>query len=128
MNANHPAPSASASSTGRRTFLGQATVAAAGLAALTGSAAATEQGAKPAPLLPTIRLGPHAVTRLIVGGNPVYGHAHFNKLLSQHQTSWHTPQRVVALLKRCQEAGINTWQNSYDRRPLDDLERFREAG
>src|SRR5262249_39926621 len=32
------------------------------------------------------------------------------------------------LLKRCEQAGVNTWQNSYAERTLDDLERFRSAG
>ncbi|HEY7159522.1 MAG TPA: hypothetical protein VH575_36585, partial [Gemmataceae bacterium] len=87
----------------RRTFLKQAAVAASSVAALTPAAPAA-----PAALLPTIKLGPHTVTRLIIGGNPVYGYSHFNKLLSQHMTAWHTPERVVELLKRCEEAGINT--------------------
>ncbi len=78
--------------------------------------------------LPTIKLGPHDVTRLIIGGNPIYGYSHFNKLLSQHQTAWHTPERVVQLLQHCAKAGINTWQNSYAERTLQDLERFRAAG
>jgi hypothetical protein len=111
----------------RRDLLKGAT--SAGLAAALGPVAgAAAHGPPRAGLLPTVKLGPHAVTRLIVGGNPVYGHAHFNKLLSQHQTDWHTPERVVALLKRCEEAGINTWQNSYADRTLQDLDRFREAG
>jgi hypothetical protein len=75
-----------------------------------------------------VTLGQHRVTRLIVGGNPVYGHSHFNKLLSQHMTDWHTPERVVALLQRCEQVGINTWQNSYAERTLQDLDRFRSAG
>jgi hypothetical protein len=78
--------------------------------------------------LPTVKLGPHVVTRLIIGGNPIYGHSHFNKLYSQHLSSWHTPDRVLALLKRCKEVGINTWQNSYAERTLQDLDRYREAG
>jgi hypothetical protein len=80
------------------------------------------------PLLPTIKLGPHAVTRLIIGGNPIYGYSHFNKLLSQHMTAWHTPERVQALLRRCDQAGLNTWQNSYAERTLQDLDRYRAAG
>jgi hypothetical protein len=44
-------------------------------------AAATETPAaepeRPTPL-PTVKLGPHAVTRLILGGNPIYGYCHFN--------------------------------------------------
>jgi hypothetical protein len=114
----------STSSSGRRTFLRQAATAASGLAALAQPAAAAES----APLLPTVKLGPHAVTRLIIGGNPVYGYSHFNKLFSQHMTAWHTPERVEALLKRCEEAGINTWQNSYAERTLEDVERCRAAG
>lgn len=113
-------------SASRRDFMQQAAGLAAASATLTPGAVADD--AKSDPLLPTIKLGPHVVTRLIVGGNPVYGHAHFNKLLSQHQTTWHTPERVVELLKRCERAGINTWQNSYDVRTLSDLERFRAAG
>src|SRR5262249_40061312 len=66
--------------------------------------------------------------RLIIGGNPIYGYAHFNKLLGQHMTDWHTPERVVALLKRCEQAGLNTRQNSYAQRTPEDLDRFREAG
>jgi hypothetical protein len=116
-------PSAEPSAT-RRDFLHQA----AGLA--TGGAVAAVAGAEPSasPLLPTIQLGPHAVTRLILGGNPVYGYSHFNKLFSEHQKAWHTPTRVVELLQRCEKAGINTWQNSYAERTLQDLDRVREAG
>lgn len=109
----------------RRDFLQQAAVAA-GLGALAPAAEAADPPADP--LLPTIKLGPHAVTRLIIGGNPIYGYSHFNKLLSQHQTAWHTPERVVELLKRCERAGINTWQNSYAERSLADLDRYRAAG
>jgi hypothetical protein len=110
-------------SLGRRTFLKQAAVAASSTAAFAPAAAADAVAT-----LPTIKLGPHSVTRLIIGGNPIYGYSHFNKLLSQHMTIWHTPERVAELLKRCEEAGINTWQNSYAERTLQDLERYRAAG
>jgi hypothetical protein len=110
----------------RRDFLHQATGLAASLGAATAAAGAADEKADP--LLPTVKLGPHAVTRLIVGGNPVYGYSHFNRLLSKHMTDWHTPERVVELLKRCERAGINTWQNSYAERTLSDLDRYREAG
>jgi hypothetical protein len=108
----------------RRRFLQHA----AGLAA--GAALAPEPAAAQpaAALLPTIALGPHQVTRLIVGGNPVYGHSHFNKLFSRHMTDWHTPERVLSLLQRCEQVGINAWQNSYADRTLEDLDRYRSAG
>lgn len=85
-------------------------------------------GQNPATELPTVALGPHKITRLIVGGNPVYGHSHFNRLYSQHLTDYHTPERVVELLRACEAAGINTWQNSYADRTLEDVERARREG
>jgi hypothetical protein len=109
----------------RRDFLQQATALAIGMTALTEASAADTPAA---PLLPTIKLGPHAVTRLIIGGNPIYGYSHFNKLFSQHMTAWHTPERVQDLLRRCEQAGLNTFQNSYAERTLQDLDRYRAAG
>jgi hypothetical protein len=111
----------------RRDFFQQAAGLAAGAAVLAPAVAADPKPA-PQPTLPTIKLGPHAVTRLILGGNPVYGYSHFNRLLSQHMTDWHTPERVQQLLQRAEQTGINTWQNSYAERTLQDLDRYREAG
>ena len=121
------ASSPAAAAASRREFLQQATGLAAGAAAL----APTPMPAQPpagGQALPTVRLGRHDVTRLILGGNPIYGHSHFNRLFSQHLTAWHTPERVRELLRRCEQAGINTWQNSYDERTLQDLGRYRRAG
>jgi len=78
--------------------------------------------------LPTIDLGKHKVTRLILGGNPIYGFSHFNRLLSQYQTAWHTPERVLDLLRHAEKSGINAWQNSYAERTLADLDRYRAQG
>src|SRR5262249_5504073 len=92
-----------ANSSNRRDFLQQTAGAAAGLALVPGSGETAQQNSQP--VLPTIRLGTHQVTRLIIGGNPIYGYSHFNRLLGQHQTAWHTPERVVELLRRCEQAG-----------------------
>jgi hypothetical protein len=115
------------SATSRRDFLQQAVGVAAALG-VTAAAGGTDPPARAEPLLPTVKLGPHTVTRLIIGGNPIYGYSHFNRILSQSMTDWHTPERVVALLQRCEQAGINTWQNSYAERTLQDLDRYRDAG
>jgi hypothetical protein len=113
--------------TSRRQFLQQTVGLATGAAALSQLSAA-RAAATAAPLLPTVKLGRHEVTRLIIGGNPIYGYSHFNKILSQYMTAWHTPERVVELLKHCEANGINTWQNSYAERTLSDLDRYRETG
>src|SRR5690242_15463876 len=85
--------------TTRRHFLQQAAGLAAGAAVFSGISTQGEEtpvdGTK---LLPTVKLGEHAVSRLIIGGNPIYGYSHFNRILSQYQTQWHTPERVIELL------------------------------
>jgi hypothetical protein len=108
-------------STTRRTFLAASAIGA--LAPAARAADATQSNP-----LPTVKLGPHTITRMIVGGNPVYGHSHFNKLYSQHMIDWHTPERVMDLLRRCEQAGLNCFQNSYDTRTLADVDRYRAAG
>src|SRR5262245_62813987 len=119
---------ASSSTPSRRDFLHQAAGIATGIATITTSIHAADQPVSTTSLLPTIQLGPHRVTRLIIGGNPVYGYSHFNKHFDRHMTSWHTPERVMELLRRCEECGLNTFQNSYSERTLADLERYRSAG
>jgi hypothetical protein len=89
-------------------------------------AAEKEEGT--APLLPSIRLGPHELSRLILGGNPIYGHSHFNSLYSRHLIDYHTPERVVDLVRAAAASGITAWQNSYAPRTLEDVERCRDAG
>jgi hypothetical protein len=113
----------------RRGFLQQAAGVATSLAVLpTGVQGADPSRPLKGDILPTIALGTHRVTRLIIGGNPIYGYSHFNRLLSQHQTDWHTPERVLELLRRCEQCGVNTWQNSYAERTLSDLDRYRREG
>jgi hypothetical protein len=112
------------SSTSRRDFLHQAAGLGAGLAALS----KTTADAAPVELLPTVALGPHRITRLIVGGNPVYGYSHFNRHFDRHLIDWHTPDRVMELLRRAEAAGINTFQNSYAERTLADVDRYRSEG
>jgi hypothetical protein len=111
----------------RRRFL-QQTSAATGAAVLTPIAASKVAAAQRQPLLPTIKLGKNEVTRLIIGGNPIYGHSHFNRILSNYMVTWHTPERVVELLNHAEAHGINTWQNSYTERTLSDLDKYREQG
>jgi hypothetical protein len=127
MSASDRPSSESLPPASRRDVLQQAAGLAAGAAALAPAAAADPKPA-PQPTLPTVKLGPHSVTRLILGGNPVYGYSHFNRLFSQHMTDWHTPERVQKLLERAEQSGINTWQNSYAERTLQDLDRYRDAG
>jgi hypothetical protein len=78
--------------------------------------------------LPTVRLGKHKVSRLIIGGNPLYGYSHFNRLFSAHMVEWATPERVCQILRQCEKNGINTWQFSHTERTISDLKRHRAEG
>jgi hypothetical protein len=79
-------------------------------------------------LLPTVPLGPRRVTRLIAGGNPLFGYSHFSWLLDRPMREYFTDQRVVQFMLDCEKAGINTWQSNYPK-PLErQLPLIREAG
>ena len=80
------------------------------------------------PLLPTVPLGKHRVTRLVIGANPFYGYAHFNQILSQHMEEWFTPEHVCDTLRRSEQCGIDTWQFSHSDRSISDIQRHRAAG
>ena len=116
----------------RRDFLERVAGSAGAMLALGLSSAQSQEGAARgdnAPqLLSTVPLGAHRVTRLILGGNPVYGYSHFNNLYSQHLRDYHTPERVIQLLRDAEAAGINAWQNSFAPRTVEDVERCRGAG
>lgn len=125
---NSPVPR-DVSHTTRRQFLERAAALAAAGAVLSDvpcPAAATDN--ESVGKLLAIKLGSHEISRLIIGGNPIYGYSHFNKILSRYQTDWHTPERVMELLRHAEANGINTWQNSYAERTLSDLERYRKTG
>jgi hypothetical protein len=112
----------SLSESSRRDFLKSATTVAAGLVAPKALEAQT------ADLLPTVMLGSHRVSRLIVGANPIYGFSHFNRQYDQHMLEWFTDERVVKLMLDCEKAGINTWQYSFNYNQKRQIPKIRAAG
>jgi hypothetical protein len=93
----------------RRLSLGIAGSAlAAGAPARVGQAAATSDAA--GALLPTIQLGRHPVTRLVVGANPIGGYSYLGSDMDREMREYFTRERVLELLSSCEHAGINTHQ------------------
>ena len=79
--------------------------------------------------LPTVPLGPHQITRLIVGGNPFCGNSHYSQAMSQEMRDYYSAEQVVDVLAQCQAAGINTVQARGDyHRILYWIELFRRQG
>lgn len=108
--------------TTRREFLKGATAVTAGALNLPAAQAQAQ------PTLPTVALGKHQVTRMMVGSNPVYGYSHFNRQYDQHMREWFTDERIVKLLVDCEKAGINTWQASFNYDMKRQFPKIRGAG
>ncbi len=78
--------------------------------------------------LPMVKLGPHTVSRLIVGGNPISGNSHVSPALSREMVDYFTAANVKRLLAECERAGINTWQSRGDRHIMRLLHEYRLEG
>ena len=78
--------------------------------------------------LPQVKLGPHSVSRLIVGGNPVSGNSHVSSQLSREMMDYFSAANVKKLLQECEQAGINTWQSRGDRHIIRLLREYRLEG
>ena len=116
-----------ANATGRREFLSRLSLAVTGSALAVGKTSrATET--PPAPLLPTIRLGDHRVTRLIAGSNPVSGYSYMGPILDRHMREYFTPAQTVEFLWSCERAGINTHQFSDPEKMAGVFRTLRRRG
>jgi len=78
--------------------------------------------------LPRVEFGPHRVSRLIAGGNPISGNSHVSGELSREMRDYFTAARVKELLRACEAAGIDTWQSRGDRHILRLLNEHRLEG
>jgi len=88
----------------------------------------TGSSAAPAaqPKMPQIRLGSHAVSRLICGANPFGAGSHLSVFVNHEMRRYYTPEQILKTLRRCQEVGINCWQAGGDRYEL--YRRFIDEG
>lgn len=78
--------------------------------------------------LPTVRIGQHEITRLILGSNPFYGYSHAAPNLDLHMREWGTPEHVAEALAEAEKNGITTFQTNGGDRELSDVERHHAQG
>ncbi|NLD74042.1 MAG: hypothetical protein GX649_15170 [Chloroflexi bacterium] len=76
--------------------------------------------------MPTIPFGPHRLSRLIVGANPVNGGSHLSRFVNHQMRRYFTGERIQQFLADCQAVGISAWQSGPQN--LDDYARHRAAG
>lgn len=112
----------------RRSFLAVTTGTMAALGGLRMTDAAVYAQGEPKPLLPTISLGPHKVTRLIAGYNPIGGFSHTTLHMSHHMREYFTAEQTAKFLQHCEQQGINTWQYDHTEKTAEAIRLAREAG
>ena len=113
---------------GRREFLLGLSAAAAGSTLVRAETDRAEHTASPAPLLPTINLGEHRITRLIAGSNPISGYSYMGPILDRHMKEYFTPERIVEFLWKCEQEGINAHQFSRPEEMSGVFRELRERG
>ncbi len=79
-------------------------------------------------MLPTMKIGDLEVTRLIVGSNPFTGKSHLNEAVDADMKSYFTEEQAFAMLRRCEEAGINAVQSRGSMPVMGLIGRYRQAG
>ena len=78
--------------------------------------------------LPTISIGSHRVSRLIIGGNPYSGISHHSSAKSQEMENYYTADQIMADLREAERCGINTVLARTDRHIMRVLNEYRNTG
>ena len=79
-------------------------------------------------MLPTMKIGDLEVTRLIVGSNPFTGKSHLDSGTDLDMKNHFTDERAFAMLKKCEEVGINAVQSRGSLPVMDLIYRYRKNG
>jgi hypothetical protein len=118
--------------TDRREFLRRVSGTLAASGVMLSAAAAAEDSGPPAAAepLPTIALGKYRVTRMVTGWNTIGGHSHQSLNASRHMLQYFTVDRTFEFIRKCEQAGINTWQLDHDEegKAVQVVRKLREAG
>ena len=116
-----------ANSIGRREFLSRLSGAAAGSALALGKTSRADSAPKASPL-PTIPLGKHRISRLIVGSNPISGYSYMGPVMDRHMRDYFTDDRLVEFLSHCEREGVDTHQFSRPERMAQIIRTLRQRG
>ena len=79
-------------------------------------------------MLPTMKIGDLEITRLVVGSNPFTGKSHLDDATDNDMKSYFSEEQAFAMLRRCEEAGINAIQSRGNMPVMGLIDRYRKAG
>lgn len=79
-------------------------------------------------MLPTMQIGEHAVTKLIVGSNPFTGKSHMTPETDADMKAYFTEEQAFAMLRRCEDAGINAVQSRGSMPIMELIRKYRASG
>ena len=78
--------------------------------------------------VPKMKFGKAEISRLVLGVNPLYGFAHFNRNFGSAMRDWYTQEKVCEVLHRANAFGINAFNYVNMGRAPQDLARFEAEG
>jgi len=78
--------------------------------------------------LPTIKIGNHEVTKLIIGGNPFSGNSHQSNEMNKEMRDYYTTDKIKETLRECERYGINTVQARGDAHIMRILNEYWNEG
>jgi len=78
--------------------------------------------------LPQVPFGPHRISRLVIGGNPLRGNSHFSDELSQEMRDYYTTENVLAAWFEAERCGVTAMQSRGDQIVMDWVDRYRDCG
>jgi hypothetical protein len=78
--------------------------------------------------VPRMKFGNVEISRMVVGVNPMYGFAHYNKNFAHSMAEWYSQERVCEVLHRANAYGINAFNYVNMGRAPQDLASFRSQG
>ncbi len=105
----------------RRSFLQSTATFAAGLSA-------AQAQVPPSVQVPKVKFGTAEISRIVLGGNPLYGVSHHNRTYDRVMREWCTSSKVVEIMHQCLAYGINTFQYVTPPRCQADYERLLSEG
>ncbi len=79
-------------------------------------------------ILPSVQLGDHRVSRLLIGGNPFSGNSHYSAEWDNDMLDYFTTENIKATLFECDRQGLTAMQSRGDRHILRMLREYRNEG